>query len=82
MKSINQMDSKKVSMAFNEACSQQSIPEIQYCDYHVALDNTAFLICKAALLSLGFSPNKASRLAGSHGGSARQRFETIRRLNQ
>ncbi len=63
--------------AFNIAVAKIAIPQLAYTDYKTAQDNYQFLLTRDTLTGLGFSPKKASSMAGSESGSARLRLAKL-----
>ena len=63
--------------AFNTACGKVLTPTLKFICYHKAREKVTSSIVRDALVRLGYDRKEASSLAGSIGGSARQRFDSI-----
>lgn len=63
--------------ARNRACNAIKIPSLKFADYYEVHDHIAHQIVKDTLVRLGFAPKKASSMAGSRSGCARQRLEKL-----
>ena len=73
------MKGKKSNDAFNHVCQNTRIESSDRQTYQQAHDAFAFVVVRDTLLRLGIGVAKASRMACERQGSARNRFDGLKK---